>query len=111
MSTVPMQVFVRRVALHTRKGGLNGLLSVLSPAARDLHVPTGRFQGGQTEHSISQGQVLCFRKMYNQFAENSRKMSDFAGKGHDIIFRQVRVVGISFILLIFHAYISLFFSW
>ena len=91
MSTVPMQVFVRRVVLHSRKGGLNGLLSVLSPAARDLHVRTGRFQGGQTQLSISQGQVLCNRKMYNQFAENSRKMSDFSGKGNDIIFRQVRI--------------------
>ena len=98
MSTVPMQVFVRRVALQSRNGALKGVLSVLSPAARDLHVHTiGRFQGGQ----ISQGQVVCVRKMYNQFAEKSRKMSDFAGKGHDIIFRQVRVadrVHIIFIL-------------
>lgn len=90
MSTIPMQVFVRRIVLHARKCGLNGVLPILSPVTRDLHGhSTGRFQGGQAGQSGYKGH-LCARKMYGQFAENSRKASDFAGKGHDFIFRQVR---------------------
>lgn len=85
MTTIPTKVFVRCFTLHSGKRGLTGLLSLFNPSTRDLHVQNGRFQGGH----LRSGRLCCVKKMYNNFAENSMKKSDFAGKGHDIIFRQL----------------------
>lgn len=84
MATLPVTAFVRRATLHTGKRGLSGLLSLLKPPTRELHVQNGRSQGGHPSDRL-----CCVRNIYSKFAEGSRKMSDFAGKGHDIIFRQL----------------------
>ena len=97
MTTIPTKVFVRCFTLHSGKRGLTGLLSLFNPSTRDLHFQNGRFQGGH----LRSGRLCCVKKMYNNFAENSMKKSDFAGKGHDIIFRQVRCISLEKILTSF----------
>ena len=92
MTTIPVQV-LKRFTLQTSRKGFNGLLPVLILHARDLHVNNARF----LELSEKRNHRLRSLKMYNQFAENSRKMSVFAGKDHDYIFRQVRKTCLHFL--------------